>query len=92
MNFSQPHRVLLFFEKGEQWLSATRAIYLAAQWEYYLALKKEGKVYDCGYPGHGEGLLVGVSINNDTELDSILAGDPALKGKVLELVSAYPYY
>ncbi|WP_343670367.1 hypothetical protein [Chitinophaga sp.] len=92
MDFSQPHRVLLFFEKGEQWLSATRAIYLAAQWEYYTQLKSEGKVYDCGYPGHGEGLLVGVNIDNDTELHHILAGDPALKGKVLELVNAYPYF
>jgi hypothetical protein len=57
-----------------------------------IALKGQGKVYDCGYPGHGEGLLVGVNVVNDTELDSILAGDPALKGKVLELVDAYPYF
>lgn len=91
MDFSQPHRVLLFFEKGQEWLSAMRAESLSAQWEYYLGLKAQSKVYEMGFPEHGEGLLIGVSVNSDTELDDLLQCDPALKGNIFELVQAIPY-
>ena len=91
MNFSNPHRVLLFFEAGPCWQQQHPSACLQEQWTYYEGLQQQGKVGELGTPAHGPGIFVTLSVSSDAELELILQQDPALQQQVLQVQLAYPY-
>jgi hypothetical protein len=82
MNFSEPHGVLLFFERGPQWSPDC----LTEHRHYYNQLGN--RLLQYALPAVEGAVFISLSVHSDAELETLLAHDPALQNESLAIIKA----
>lgn len=89
MNYTQPHYVMLLFDRGACYHQNKAA--LAAHTRYYNDLRDEGKVLLQGNLLSFGGMLTIVRVFSDTELEDIINNDPGVEANALKIIEAIPF-